>query len=190
MVDRDEAAKPERYVPVQIHHTGRPGRPRKIIDREWLEQALQPSNNLSIVKIAEQCNVHPQTIYGAMREYGFDWGWTPVTDEELDILIKGFRARKPESGYRQTMGFLQRHGLRVQRNRILDSLRDNDRLGQELRTHDAIQRQRYSVPRSNYMWHMDGHHKIIMYGIVLHGIVDGHDRTACFYFGLSLLAED
>jgi hypothetical protein len=174
---REDEIKENVYVPVQIEHTGRPGRPKKIIDRDWLKQALHPSNKLTIVKIAKICEVHPQTIYGAMREYEFDWGWTPVSNEELDTLIKGFRLKKPGSGFRYATAFLHRHGFRVQQTRILDTLRENDRLGQELRTHTAIDRQQYSVIRSNYMWHMDGHHKLINYGIVLHGIVDGHDRT-------------
>jgi hypothetical protein len=52
-----------------------------------------------------------------------------------------------------------------------------DRLGQILRTHNTIDRQKYSVPHSNYMWHLDGHHKLIKWGVVIHGIVDGYCHT-------------
>ncbi|KAF8835009.1 hypothetical protein BDN67DRAFT_913766, partial [Paxillus ammoniavirescens] len=35
----------------------------------------------------------------------------------------------------------------------------------------------YSVPRSNYLWHIDGHHKLIWWGIVIHGMIDGFCQT-------------
>ncbi|KAJ7580048.1 hypothetical protein C8J56DRAFT_795449, partial [Mycena floridula] len=35
----------------------------------------------------------------------------------------------------------------------------------------------YSVPCPNALWHMDGHHKMIHWGVVIHGIIDGFDRT-------------
>ncbi|KAF5309236.1 hypothetical protein D9619_012711 [Psilocybe cf. subviscida] len=38
-------------------------------------------------------------------------------------------------------------------------------------------RQKYRVPRPNALWHIDGHHKLIHWGIVIHGIADGYSRT-------------
>ncbi len=32
-------------------------------------------------------------------------------------------------------------------------------------------------PRPNSVWHIDGHHKLIRWGIVVHGMVDGFCRT-------------
>ncbi|KAJ7927346.1 hypothetical protein B0H13DRAFT_1598765, partial [Mycena leptocephala] len=46
-----------------------------------------------------------------------------------------------------------------------------------LRTHLAIRRRRYKVPRPNYLWHCDGYHKLIWWGIVIHGFIDGYCRT-------------
>ncbi|KZT18952.1 hypothetical protein NEOLEDRAFT_1030855, partial [Neolentinus lepideus HHB14362 ss-1] len=65
------------------------------------------------------------------------------------------------------------HGLRVQKRRVRMSLRRIDGLGQVLRNHEAIDRRDYTVPRPNYLWHMDGYHKLIRWGLVVHGIVDG-----------------
>ncbi|KAJ6450136.1 hypothetical protein C8R47DRAFT_918967, partial [Mycena vitilis] len=63
--------------------------------------------------------------------------------------------------------------LRVQKERTRLSLKRVDALGQALRTRLAIQRRRYTVPRPNYLWHCDGHHKLIWWGIVIHGFIDG-----------------
>ena len=43
-----------------------------------------------------------------------------------------------------------------------------------LHNHKAIDQQKYTVPRSNYLWHLDEHHKLIKWGFVIHGIVDGY----------------
>jgi hypothetical protein len=39
-----------------------------------------------------------------------------------------------------------------------------------------ISRQKYTVPRPNALWHIDGHHKLIAWGIVIHGVADGYTR--------------
>ncbi|KAG1871517.1 hypothetical protein F4604DRAFT_1490713, partial [Suillus subluteus] len=48
-----------------------------------------------------------------------------------------------------------------------------DVVGQVLRCQKLIKWWKYFVPRSNHLWHLDGHHKLILWGIVIHGIVDG-----------------
>jgi len=57
------------------------------------------------------------------------------------------------------------------------SLYRMDQLGQTLRNRDVIKRQKYKVPQLNYLWHMDGHHKLIRWGMVIHGIIDGCCQT-------------
>lgn len=166
-----------KYQPVTLLHTGRPGQPRKIINKEWLCLAVSPANRFSMKKIANLCNVDVKTLRKTIKEYGIVTGFTQVIREDLDELVELYRIWKPEAGYRYILGWLQSHDIRVPQARILESLRRVDGLGQVLRTHASIDREQYSVPGSNYMWHMDGHHKIIRWGIVLHGIADGHCRT-------------
>ncbi|TDL30237.1 hypothetical protein BD410DRAFT_702123, partial [Rickenella mellea] len=57
----------------------------------------------------------------------------------------------------------------VQKWRVRMSLRRVDGLGRILRNHCRTDRRKYHVPRSNYLWHGDGHHKLIRWGIVIHG---------------------
>ncbi|KAG1781733.1 hypothetical protein EV702DRAFT_962652, partial [Suillus placidus] len=42
-----------------------------------------------------------------------------------------------------------------------------------------IQRWKYQVKCSNALWHLDGHHKMIQWGVVVHGFIDGYCRTVC-----------
>ena len=37
----------------------------------------------------------------------------------------------------------------------------------------AIFRRSYSVPGPNFLWHIDGNHKLIKYRLVIHGGIDG-----------------
>ena len=79
------------------------------------------------------------------------------------------------------IGWFRCHGIRVQKERIRLSLARVDQLGQALRNHRTIDRRIYETPRSNALWHLDGHHKLIRWGIVIHGIVDGYSRTVSFH---------
>lgn len=47
-----------------------------------------------------------------------------------------------------------------------------------------INRRAYSVPFYNSLWHIDGHHKLIKWKIVIHGGIDGYSRLIT-YLGAS-----
>lgn len=38
----------------------------------------------------------------------------------------------------------------------------------------------YNVKGPHHLWHNDGHHKLIRYGLVTHGCVDGNTRTIIY----------
>lgn len=100
-----------------------------------------------------------------------------LSNMDLDRLVRTFKTDKPESGIRYLVGFLRKHGLRVQKRRVHQSIRRVDGLGSTLRQRAAIRHRKYTSPRPNALWHCDGHHKLIHYGFVIHGFVDGYCRT-------------
>lgn len=55
-------------------------------------------------------------------------------------------------------------------------------LGQIIRYQATIKRRVYEAPQSNYVWNIDGHHKLIQWGIIIHGMIDGFCRTVCDFF--------
>ncbi|KAG1855690.1 hypothetical protein DFJ58DRAFT_645725, partial [Suillus subalutaceus] len=61
----------------------------------------------------------------------------------------------------------------VQHRRVVESLRRVDGLGQVLRDRQVKRRRKYHVKRPNALWHVDGHHKLIQWGIVIHGFMTG-----------------
>ena len=146
------------------------------IDPSVLQQAFSSNRKISISALARAVGVHRNTLKKQLRLLNIDHQFTPIPDQELDILLRAFKELRPESGVRYALGFLRNEGLRIQRDRVKQSLRRIDGLGQALRNHHAIDRRVYSVPHPNYLWHIDGHHKLIRWGIVIHGGADGFDR--------------
>jgi hypothetical protein len=153
------------------------GRPRLLIDADWLAGVVSPAKGYSIKMIAKLCHVSTKTVRSQLREHRIDFGYSKISQNLLDHLCRLYKDRKPNSGYRYILGWLKSHNIKVTKQAVLDSLKRIDAVGQALRRYGTVVRQPYSVPRSNYLWHMDGHHKLIAWGIVLHGIIDGFCRT-------------
>lgn len=114
-----------------------------------------------------------------MRCHGIEQKYSQLSNADLDNLVKRFKRQRPESGIRYTVGFLRRHGIRIQYRRVMKSLRRIDHVGQVLRNQQVKRRRHYCVKRPNALWHLDGHHKLIKWGIVIHGVIDGFCRTVC-----------
>ena len=138
---------------------------------------MSPKRRITLSHLADILGIHRHTLRTYLKHYKVDYQFAALSDAELDILVKTFRSVKPESGIRYLIGFLRWHGLRLQKSRIRSSIDRVDQLGRTLRERTAIQRCKYKVTRSNYLWHMDGHHKLILWGIVIHGFIDGYCRT-------------
>jgi hypothetical protein len=173
--------------PVTQKNTGKRGRPRKHIDPQYLVEASSSNRNIKQGALAAALGIHRHTLRKRLRELGLQQRFDNIDDDELDTITRQYKAKKPTSGLRYLRGHFRRYGLRVQRERARFSLKRVDALGQALRSHLAIKRRRYKVPRPNYLWHGDGHHKLIWWGIVIHGFVDGFCRTAsCRSFHISV----
>lgn len=163
--------------PVATLHTGRPGRPRKIINLNYLKEAVSSSRQIKFTELADVLGVHRNTLRLCMKRHGIERKYTQISNVDLDNLIAQFKNRRPDSGIRYIVGFLRRRGLRVQHRRVVHALHRVDRLGQVLRDRQVKRRRKYCVKRPNALWHLDGHHKLIRWGIVIHGVIDGYCRT-------------
>lgn len=168
--------------PVTETPLGRPGRPRKDIDAAYLAEATASGRNIKRTTLAAALGVHRHTLRKRLQELGLNTKFDTLTDDELDVLTRQFKAKKPTSGLRYLRGNLRKHGVRMQKERVRHSLKRVDGLGQALRTRLAIKRRRYTVPHPNYLWHCDGHHKLIWWGVVIHGFIDGYCRTVSRQF--------
>lgn len=167
--------------PVVEEPSRKPGRPAKKINVDYLAEAMSSKRHISVSSLARKVGVHRHTLRKQLSLHGLKKTFDNLSDAALDALTKSFKAKKPNSGLRYLIGFLRTQGIRVQKRRVMWSLRRVDGLGQILRRRVAIKRRKYSVPRPNYLWHCDGHHKLIWWGIVIHGFIDGYCRTVSLH---------
>lgn len=70
--------------------------------------------------------------------------------------------------------------VRVQRQRVRESLQRVDPSGVRVRCKNVLRRRQYSVPSPNALRHVDGYHKLIRWRLVVHGGIDGYSRLITF----------
>lgn len=142
---------------------------------------------LSLQELADIFDVSYTKLRMTIKEYGLRKEFSDVSDDELKEIITAFRKTHPASGLRHLTGMLRSHGVRIQRNRLRLAAARLDPIGAALRSQQGIIRRKYMVARPNALWHMDGHHKLIPWGIVIHGIIDGFCRTVRHITSISTL---
>ncbi|KAN0086288.1 hypothetical protein V8E55_007425 [Tylopilus felleus] len=162
--------------PIIVAHTGQRGCPRKTIDLAYLKEVLTTCRNIKLTELARVLGIHRNTLRAYMKKHGIKRTYSTLSNEELDQLVRQFKVKRPESGLTYAMGHLRAQGHRVQYRRVLQSLRRVDRIGQVLRNRQLKRRHKYYIKRPNALWHIDGHHKLIRWGIVIHGMIDGFCR--------------
>ena len=75
--------------------------------------------------------------------------------------MAGVKKNHPNAGEVMVQGHLQSQGLTLQRHKIRKAIHAVDPDGVEARKRPTIKRRVYSVPYLNYLWHVDGNHKLI-----------------------------
>ncbi|XP_052219956.1 uncharacterized protein LOC127837146 [Dreissena polymorpha] len=107
-----------------------------------------------------------------------DMGYTVKEIAEKGLLE--YNRDHPNSGSAEVHAYLKTRGISIKRERCREMLRNVDASGTALRWSATIQRRKYSVPTANSVWHLDTHHSLIRWGIVVHGGIDGHSRLVSF----------
>ena len=99
---------------------------------------------------------------------------------DLDVIVKVITTLYPQCGQTTISGRLIGYGIKVQRQRLRDSLQRIDPSGVKARCRNVLRRRQYSVPSPNALWHLDGYHKLIRWRLVIHGAIDGYSRLVTF----------
>jgi hypothetical protein len=145
----------------RVTNTGKRGRPKKIIDLDFLREATSSQHQIKHVELAKIVHVHRETLQRYMYQHGIKRQYSNLHDHDLDALVKVFKCCRPESGFWYLVGVLQQQGVHIQHRRIWQFLWRVDKIGQHLRWQQIIRRRKYEVKWSNALWHLDGHHKMI-----------------------------
>ena len=160
------------------NRTGSVGRHAFVFPREFIEN-LRVSGFYSWTEIARMLQVSRWTVYMRLREYGLqDVGrFTDISNDELDSLMRDYISRHGNTtGESYLIGYIRSLNLKVQRDRIRESLTWVDPRNTAMRWASVVTRRVYSVPGPNSLWYIDGHHSIIRWKFVVHGCIDGFSR--------------
>jgi hypothetical protein len=91
----------------------------------------------------------------------FDKFFNNILEEEIDEIVSNICQTNRNLGEVMTWGMLKSKDIYISRKKLRDSLKRIDIEGVERRKKRALKRRVYSVPHANYLWHLDGHHKLI-----------------------------
>ena len=163
--------------------SGRPGRPRKEVDPQFLAFALDLRGPK---EVGEALGLNPRTVSRRAVEYGIRDPGVPVfqnvdhpdgtssrihqsstapvstlSDQDLDAVVAHILESFPHFGRSMLSGQLRAMGHRVPRERLRQSF---------IRVHGvsgvfggrAIHRRKYQVPGANSVWHHDGQHGMFL----------------------------
>ena len=86
-----------------------------------------------------------------------------ISDDQLDVKVREITQDNQFLGQRLVQGMLAAEGIKVQRQRVADSLIRVDEAAVAMRWCRAIHRRVYQVAGPNALWHIDGNHKLIRY---------------------------
>ena len=84
-------------------------------------------------------------------------------------------------GVTKVMGALKSAGIQVTEAFVRANLPKQDHAAAAVRLHRAVRRRVYSVAGAQVLWHSDGCHHLVQYGIVLHGCIDGFSRKIMWF---------
>ena len=137
--------------------------------------------NYTWTKIATMLGISRSTLYRRLREAGIPTNdHTQLSDSQLDDVLREIKADHCNDGEVLMQGHLVRMGIRITREALRNSIHRVDHAGTVARCSNTVRRRIYSVPHPNYIWHIDGHHKLIRWRFVIHGAIDGFSRTIIY----------
>jgi len=151
---------------------------RKLIDPDLVYSLCE--SNISWNEIANELHVSRSVLYKWRKDSNFQGPKINVDDIQLNQLISNNIEGQPRRGEVLVGAYISSLGLDVTRNQLRKSLHRVDSDGILFRKTKPIQRRVYSVAGPHHLWHHDGNHKLIRWGIVIHGCIDGCTRNIIY----------
>ena len=162
-----------------VSRRGEKGRPRFQVMKDQLE--FLRSKHFSWARIANLLGISERTLRRRRDEVGVETeGFTEISEENLTTVVQSVKSVTPNIGQSRMLGALRSRGLHVQRWKVREIMRKIDPIGTALRWNQVVYRRKYSVPEPNALWHIDGHHKLIHWRLVVHACIDGYSRLIIY----------
>ncbi|KAK4688041.1 hypothetical protein P7C73_g2070, partial [Tremellales sp. Uapishka_1] len=159
---------------------GEEGRPRLVLNEEVLVTLME--QGYTDPQLQVYFGVGRTTLWRRRKALGINKRITTNLDD-LDLAVAIERVKHMGTRQEGEIGILA--GLRalnivVPRARLRAHLRQMFPGEISTRWSKNLKRRAYSVAFYNSLWHIDGHHKLIRWKIVIHGGIDGFSRLVVF----------
>ncbi|XP_064637537.1 uncharacterized protein LOC135493847 [Lineus longissimus] len=127
-------------------------------------------------------HVSVSTVRRRLRYYSLSYRLrrTRINNMQLDAVVRTICSFNRHLGYRLVHARLVSENIYVSRQRVRDSMLRVNPTSVALRWCHSIRRRSYRVAGPNSLWHIDGNHKLIRWGFVIHGGIDGYSRLMVF----------
>ncbi|CAB4008460.1 cytosolic Fe-s cluster assembly factor nubp1-b-like [Paramuricea clavata] len=169
------------FIPHQIIPSEGAGRPSVNIPFELLEDLR--GVGFAWEQIAKMFRVSRWTVMRRVQSYGLQGlsRFSSITDEQIDGIIHAYIGNHGSTtGESYMRGHFRALGYYVPRRRVRAGINRVDPRNTALRWGALVSRRVYSVPWPNSLWHLDGHHSLIRWGLVIHGCIDGYSRRIIY----------
>lgn len=156
------------------------GRPRVAVAASEVKDMYDLG--FTIAQMGTRLNISRPTIYKLLADANIDHSsrFVDVTDSQLDGIITDIKATHPNAGEINVMGHLRARNVKAQRKRVRESIHRVDPQGPSMRSSRSFRHRVYSTPCPNYVWHIDGNHKLVKWGFVTHLSIDGFTRLITY----------
>ena len=157
------------------------GRPRLVINLTQIDYLR--SWQFTWTRICYTLCVSRTTLWRRLKEVNFNFlesRFSSISEVDLEQQVSDITAQFVNCGERMVMGILRSRGIHVPRHRVRDIIRRIDPINTALHSRAMHPRYQYDVPGPNALWHIDGLLKLIRWGFVIHGGIDGYSRLVVF----------
>ena len=103
-----------------------------------------------------------------------------IPNDQVDNLVNNYSQGQPRRGEVTIAAHVATTGYYVPRQQLRESIHRVDPEGVEERSRKPIKRKVYYSNGPHHDWHMDGNHKLIRWGMVIHGCIDGCSRNIIY----------
>ena len=175
----DCTVPPVSILSYSLHYSGSVGRPKILLNVDAIEFYRECGYTWN--EVADILGVSRSTLWRRLKEASLHMNkYTDISDHDIDFIVAQIQREYPNCGQQMIYGFLKARGICIQRERLRLSVFRTDPTRRLVRWHQVLSRRSYSVKRSNSLWHIDGHHSLIRWRMVIHGGIDGYSRMIVY----------
>ncbi|XP_041857363.1 uncharacterized protein LOC121650109 [Melanotaenia boesemani] len=161
-------------------HSGRRGQPAIKVTRDQITFLMNQGN--TVKQMAKILGCSSSFLYKTTKTLGVSvrTRFSTLENAELEAHVRRLQAQYPNSGYEMMRALLKADGFFVQRWKVREMLALVNPTATARRWSCAVARRVYYTPYPNSLWHIDGNMRLIRWGFVVHGAIDGKSRLITY----------